>query len=258
MDRSVSFERVPLLRGIDIDHGPREQIGQLLLTATDAAAARGLKLYLTTLADILAINEANQDSWGPLAPMYNPRLWGPDDGEAMGIVGLNADGVAVATQAVRLFELTETSFADEAKTMRLFYRDPEAQSRPGESCTVTAPSAGSIKGRVAMSGGVWYRPDYRGKQLANILPRIGRACSLAQWDIDYSVAINSEAVFKGGMAGRAGFPHSEWELLLHFAPIGDIRFAINWITKPELIDDFSTFVAGFDVEGKRAVENRRA
>ena len=148
----ANMGRIPLLRGVDIEHGPRDKLGTLFLKATDAARARGLRLYLTSLGDVLEVNEANRDSWGPLAPMYNSRLWGPDDDNAFGIVGIDDSGATVATHAVRLYRLGERTIAEEAQSMRLFYRDPGSQQRPGEHCRVTAPTAGELSGTIAFSG----------------------------------------------------------------------------------------------------------
>jgi hypothetical protein len=56
--------------------------------------------------------------------------------------------------------------------------------RPGERCLVTAPATRRIRGRVVFSGAAWYRPDYRGRGLSAILPRVGKAYALARWSPD--------------------------------------------------------------------------
>ena len=61
-----------------------------------------------------------------------------------------------------------------------------------------------ITGRVVFSGAAWYRRDFRGKDLATILPRISRAYAFTRWNSDFTIGMMDDAVVAGGMAERVG------------------------------------------------------
>ena len=113
-------------------------------------------------------------------------------------------GDIVATQAARFYDFADTNLHEEATTLRLFYPDPTRMCRPGETCTITAPSAKGITGRVAFSGAAWYRPDFRGRELSSLLPPIGRAYAHAIWNTDCTFTFIAKALVDNGAWRRAG------------------------------------------------------
>ena len=59
------------------------------------------------------------------------------------------------------------------------------------------PRREGVTGRVVFSGAAWYRRDYRGKQLVEILPRLSRAYAYTRWRSDCTITMMTEAVVKG-------------------------------------------------------------
>ena len=154
----------------------------------------------------------------------------PREEDTFCIVGRNALGDIVATQAARLYHWDGTTFHDEAESLRLFYADPAALKRRSEAVEVTAPAARRITGRVVFAGGAWYRPDFRGRQLAQILTRISRAYAYTRWQHDYHTSIMAEEVCRGGMPERSGYTKVDWEVMLKRTivhPEGDVRCALT-------------------------------
>ena len=119
----------------------------------------------------------------------------------------------MATQAARFYDFADTNLHEEATTLRLFYPDPTRMCRPGETCTITAPSAKGITGRVAFSGAAWYRPDFRGRELSSLLPPIGRAYAHAIWDTDCTFTFIAKALVDNGAWRRAGYSNLEWNVI---------------------------------------------
>lgn len=248
----------PLLAELTTDYGPTNLLGNFFLRADSAARARGVTLSFASMAELIAVNEQNRDSWLPLFPTYDIRhnTIAPD--EAFCILGRDRQGKVVAAHAGRLFNLTFGSFHDLAQSLRLMYEDPERSKRPGETCAVTAEATRSIKGRVVFSGAAWYHPDYRGRQLSTILPILSRAYAFTHWNIDYLVAMMSEGVVQGGMTQRTGYTNIDWDIRVTNSPLGDVRFAFMWMEPNQLLDDVGKFVDRFEVDRRDALVQRRA
>ena len=129
--------------------------------------------------------------------------------------------------------------------MRLLYREPELWRREGEAVEVTAPSARTITGKVAYTGAHWCRPDFRGKGLPAITPRIARALAIALWDVEVTCTLMVEDVFARGVARRAGYFNTEWSVELKNTPLGTLKTALLWSRRNEIVADLEDFLANF-------------
>lgn len=230
---------------IDLRHGPRPLLGRFFLAADAAARERGVTLHFASFADLLAANAANRETWRPLTPLFTPQLSGIDERTGFAILGRNAAGEIVAAQAARLFDWPDTTLRDEAESLRMFYADAQAARADGNHCKVTARSAETISGRVVFSGAGWYRPDFRGKGLAHILPRISRVLAFTFWNTDFTTAMMAEGVVAGGFADRTGYTnvaHDSVTFLL--SPVGAFRGAFLWMETAELLSDTEAALAG--------------
>lgn len=245
-----------LLDGITIDFGPAEMLGRFFLLADAAARQRGVTLSFGTLGDLVAINRRNSDTWRPLLPIFDPAYGAIDDGNSFALIGRNRAGDVVATQAARLFPWTDTDFAQEAANLRLFYADPERQKLPAERIGVTAPSAKRVTGRVTYSGGVWFRPDYRGRLLTAILPRISRAIAFTRWYTDVTTTIMAETIVNSGVASRCGYTEIGWDVTLQQTRTGTVRCALLTMGTAQMLEDLGGFIEQIGSEIDRRIENR--
>jgi hypothetical protein len=163
----------------------------------------------------------------------------------------------VATQAARFLDWPHTSYRDEAESLRLMYAHPDTQKLPGERCEVSALAAAGITGRVVYSGAAWYHPDYRGRRLTELLPRMSRALAYTRWESDCTVTMMAEPVVQGGVLQRTGHRNIEWDIRM-FGSRGLIpRFALLWTKRSEMLDDLQEFLSGVavPVEAVRRVAN---
>ncbi|MGD9830659.1 MAG: hypothetical protein AB7E70_19995 [Hyphomicrobiaceae bacterium] len=239
----MSVRERSLLSEIRVDHGPSDLLGRFFLKAEAQAKLKGVSLSFASFDDLVEINAQNRESWTPLIATFHPRLGGAGATNGFCIIGRDSNGAVVATQAARVFDWQDTNFYEEATSLRLFYADPERTRRQDEACIVTARATHDIVGRVVFSGGVWYRPDFRGRQLSAILPRICRAYAHTRWNSNLTVAIMAEAVMKGGITGRNGYNHVDWSVLWRNSPRGTVNFAFAWMETQELVDDLERFLA---------------
>jgi hypothetical protein len=247
-----------LISTITVQNGPADVLGRFFLAADAGARARGVTLSFGSYDDLVATNELNRETWRPLHSMFDPRVHDFDASNSFCILGRNAAGDVVATQAARRIDLTGTTLYDEAVNLRLNYDHPERDKLPGETCTVTAEMMKNITGVVLLGGAVWYRKDYRGRELATILPRISRAYGYTLWEQDYTTSIMVAGVAKGGVAAASGYTNVQPEL--HFAncTLGEFSAYFVWMEPPQLISDLRQFLTDVDTQVDTGIAQRRA
>ena len=262
MPQDLQTASASFLDDLDIRHGPRQLLGRFFVNAVAAVAKRDVTLSFGTFSELVEFNRQNQTYWFPLTTAFTPELGGFDDDDGFVIIGRNGAGDVVATQAMRLYDWRATNFKQEAESLRLFYGQPERDKQPSESCAVTAETADDLKGLVALGGAIWYRPDYRGKDLPSIIPRLARAYAYALWNVDYITALIAEENVARGFARRLGYRDISSSVLLHHCPClpdGDFLLGLARMSQTELIDDvFGFLMQQVDTQVDIAVEQRRA
>jgi hypothetical protein len=242
---------------LKIKHGPVGLLGRFFLWADTAARDRGVTLSFGSLHDLMEANRSNSDSWRPLVPVFDEALGGVTPETAFVLIGRNTHGEVVATQAARIYDWPETSLKDEAASLRMFFADPDAAFARGDRCKVTTPIAEKITGRVIFSGAIWYRRDFRGKDLGTILPRISRAYAFTRWNTDFTIGMLSDGVIAGGLAERAGYTKIERSCIeLVASPLGEMRCGLAWMQSDELLADLAAIMdrAVVPVIGPRIAE----
>ena len=232
----------PFIRDLVIDHGPRDILGRFFLRADEAARERGVTLAFASLEDMKKVNAANRDTWGDLMPMFDTAHCDFADESALCILGYDANGQVVATQAARHYDLTNRSLRSVAEDLNLFYgtRRPP----PEAHCTVTAANAEAITDSIVYSGSGWYRPDYRRCGLSTLLPRISRAYALAKWDTQYTVSFVEWILVQKGVTGRYGYHSVEDGVEMQGIVDGIFAGGVAWMNRTELLDDLTTFSPG--------------
>jgi hypothetical protein len=232
---------------LKIKYGPVGLLGRFFLWADTAARDRGVTLSFGSLQDLSDANKANSDTWRPLVPVFDEALGGATPETAFVLIGRNENGEIVATQAARIYDWQNTSLKDEARSLRMFYADPDAAIARGDRCEITAPVAEKISGRVAFSGGIWYRRDFRGKDLGTILPRISRAYAFTRWHSDFTLGMMGDAIVAGGLAERAGYTKIEPGCIeLVASPLGQMRCGLIWMRSDELLADLAAIMDRVD------------
>jgi hypothetical protein len=248
----------PLLTGLRLEFGPVALLGRFFLKAAKEARSRGVSLSFGTLEELAAVNRQHPETWQSLLPIFGADPASGHDENVLCILGRNALGEVVATQAARYYDLSNTNLCDAANSLRLFYPALRPDQIGGKHCEVSAPAAKAITGRVLYSGGGWYRPDFRSKNLSAILPRISRAYGLTRWNSQFTVSFIREALVQKGVAARYGYTKLDWRVTMRNISSRDFSGAVVWMETPELVDDLGRFLAAFGSEIDPAVERRRA
>lgn len=225
------------------------------------AASRGITLELATFDELLAVNKANSDTWKPITTSFHPQFSGIDETNGLVVFGRNANGEVVATQATRLFDWRNTTLKQEAESMRLFYANPQRDMRRDEACLVNSPEAGAISGNIVLCGAIWYRPDYRGVGLANIIPRFTRAVSFVRWEIDEYIALITAENATKAFSQRTGFGGTSGSIIFRnheILPGKDFETRLARLTPMRLVDDLFGFTLDFGAQVDPSIDQRRA
>jgi len=230
---------------VRIHHGPRALLEDFFYVAEQAARARGVRLRLRSdLGALVDFNARERRHWYRISPLFDPGFSNVSPQNSFWIEGRDDAGDIVATQACRRFHWSGTTLGEECRSLRLFYADPARMAAPGETCAMTAPSARSIAGRVAYSGSGWYRPDFRGRELSAILPRISRACALARWGTDTTISFVEDVLIEKGVVARYGYRRVEHAIAWRGRGGGDLTMAVLTMPRSELIADLVAFLSG--------------
>jgi predicted nucleic acid-binding Zn ribbon protein len=228
---------------LKIKYGPVGLLGRFFLWADTAARDRGVTLFVASLQELADVNKANSETWRPLLPVFDPVVSGITPETGFALIGRDRSGQVVAAQAARVYDWSHTTFEAEATSLRMFYADADAALSRGDRCEVTTPVARTIAGRVVFSGAGWYRPDFRGKGLATILPRISRAYAYTRWNSDLTFSVMADAVVAGGMAQRCGYTKIEPSCVdFLVTPVGAARCALVWMHPDELLADLAAIM----------------
>ncbi|MEQ1649470.1 MAG: hypothetical protein ABL898_12865 [Hyphomicrobiaceae bacterium] len=196
------------------------------------------------LDELAALNKAQRENWLPIVPTLSPASGHIDPEHAFAIVARTGNGDVVAAHAARCFDWTDTNFVDELTSLRLFYQSPATSKQPNETCSSSASFARELTGRVVYSGAAWIHPNYRGRHLTAIVPRVAKALALTKWNPDFIASLMTSTVFNAGFFERFGYQKIDWEVVWSDSPItsGALKFAIVWMQMPHLIEDLTGYI----------------
>ncbi|MBB2164310.1 hypothetical protein HLH26_07095 [Gluconacetobacter sp. 1b LMG 1731] len=196
----------PLLDAIEINHGPRIELGRYFLQLAEEARQIGISLHMGRGSGRLnEVNKRNQDTWKPLGPVYDPSVSSIDEGNSIYIEG-QCEGEPVLTLILRRYDWPQSTLREEWESGRFAYRDPDIQMDPGERWIAEAPAAGEISGRVVFVGGLWSHPTFRRKQLPVLSIALMRSISLATWRPDFAIGMIETGPMTRALLPLYGYP----------------------------------------------------
>ena len=129
-------------------------------------------------------------------PTFDPECSQLDATNSFWVRVTDAADNPVACIANRLFVTDD--YVDLMRTWRLWYDRGPRQIRPLN--IVLPPEAPFVSGRIGHHGGLWVHPGHRKRGLSYLLPRLTRALSLVNFQVDWHCGM----VF--GDLGDSGLP----------------------------------------------------
>jgi hypothetical protein len=251
----MGFIGKSLLDDVTVQHGPAPLIARFLIAANREARDRGVTFVLKRdFRELFALNEKHRDCWYRLAPVFDPEFNTVPPEEAFWLAGYDEAGDIVATDATRYYDWSQTDLATEFAALRLWYNEPERWRMPSEECRITAAAGWLITGRSTFSGCIWCRPDFRGRGLSSIMPRINRTVALALWGIDFNFGFVENFIIETGLLEQYGFSNHAPGVAFRNGPKGDMDMHLIWLRRDEIIADLARWLAQLgDAAGQTTV-----
>ena len=237
--RGDSAQSYEFISDPEIIYGPRELFARFFLLADKKLRERGVTVTIGTFDELLEVNSANRDTWLPLTPSFNVSYNTLSEDRSVCFIGRDKEGKPVATHAGRLFDWRESSFGEEAETLRLFYDVPNRHALPGESCQVSAERARAISGLISYTGGVWYQSDFRGRGLLYYMTRLMRAYTYGLWGVDYNVAMVGKSNVAKGLPQKMGHTDVEDGVHSRNSTHGDVDYHVTWSNPRQIFEQLT-------------------
>ena len=255
-DRSHELSTLkPLVDEFVVHHGPQELLGEFVLQAYAECQRHGVWLSFAPIEWLVEINRQHQESWSPLLSIFDHRFGQLSADNTFFIVGHNDRNEIIYTRAARLYDIgpdaAATDFKQLTENMLHLYGAPSDAPDPNESWSVTGTAVEAmqgVSGRVAFSGAVWCHPSFRKRGFTSIVSSIGRSCTHAMWDNDYTVTFMAKSVVEGGHARRTGYENVSWTVHARNASIGDLDIAFMWVDRAETMRQISVKLAALTAQ----------
>ena len=236
---SVVENNLRLPDALTVNYGPARLLSRFVLEGDKAARRKGLELRLRyDFEELLYLNrqETARGNWYRLLNAFNPEYVDLTRDNAFWIAAYDEHGEIVATHAVHIYDWASTNLEEQA--FDLFYGREN-----GDSCRVTAAAAASISGVVGNGGAAWVRPDWRGKQLSHLLPRLSKAYCAARWPLDWFIGYVKPALVDKGIADGYGSKHLSYSIFYPRSPWGDLEVVLVYTSTAEIYEDLGEFMS---------------
>jgi hypothetical protein len=230
---------------LTIKHGPASLLAKFVLEGDKAVREIGVRLRLRhDFGDLVYVNKDQnvRRSWYRLVDIFNPDYSDLSPENSYWISGEDEHGEIVLTQAGRVYHWPDTNLEQEARLMFYGGRDQ------GQRCEVTAPAAKSIAGVVFFGGSGWVRPDFRGKRLMHLVPRVGRAYAVARWPVDWGISFVTPILIDKGVAAGYGYKHASYSIFYPDSLFGE--FVLVTVSASEAYADFAETLSRLSSSGE--------
>lgn len=147
-----------------------------------------------------------------LGDPFDPKLHDMDPSNSFYIIGRNASGEIMHTQAMRMIDIGKNPLSEYLRHGFRGFPPSGVDIDMARSRYRPGPGAQRIMGEVCYHGEFWVGStprQFRGAGMSCILGRYAFWQALKHWNPDYVFAFMAHAVVVKGFAARHGYMHSE-------------------------------------------------
>jgi hypothetical protein len=232
----------------------RPDLGRFFRVAAAQASDLGVRLRLMTdFEKLRAVNRENRDSWPELFPIFDPTKSDLAADSAIWIEGLNDRGETISTHAARFFRWRGTTLLDEARSLRLFYKDPTPHAAAGDYAVLPDSPGVGISGATACIGALWVKPAYRSAGLIKITARLCKAYACRNWDAAVCWAFCDPAHFASGVARAFGPVEAEEGVALRLGA-RDLPAVLSYQDRASVLAEIASALRRGEIESSRLTD----
>ncbi|MFK4719275.1 hypothetical protein ABIE89_000375 [Bradyrhizobium niftali] len=185
------------------------QISRFLRLYDDDAAQKGIRLLIGfDFREYVSITQATPTKMKTY-PVFRPDRSPIQPRHGFWMAGFDRNSQVAVLQAVRLYDLSGSNFAEHLQSLKVFYADPTTHAHSQDCCICKSPSAVKIVGKVAYHGDAWVRRDYRGQGIPKIMAGIAFGVSFAMWTPDFVCALVPRWIVEKGVLAQYEYTHHE-------------------------------------------------
>lgn len=172
-----------------------------------------------------------------ISPIFDPDESDVSDTNAFWLIGRDAAGEIVLTQAIKLIPVGETGFLNHMKENLVDYRPKGDRLDIAKSRIYLTDRAAELEGDLCYYGELWIKKTYRGSCLTAIMPRLMFAIAISKWSPNVVFGIMEPLAACKGLAAREGFMHLEQGGLHWWDRASSETFEewLVWTTKDDFI-----------------------
>ncbi len=177
--------------------------------ADDIVADLGITLEVGSNFEFFCSIPSQQPDRHAISPIFDPDESDVSSSNAFWLIGRNAGGEIVLTQAIKLVRVGETGFLDHMQNNLSDYRPNGDRLDIAKSQINLTERAAGLSGDLCYYGELWIKGTYRGSCLTAIMPRLMFAKAISKWSPNVVFGIMEPLAACKGLAAREGFMHLE-------------------------------------------------
>ena len=189
----------------------------------EAETARlDVRFELVPPEKLVAVYEAHAASWNGFSPVFDYRTTDVPPDLTACLVGYDRNGEPAVAHGCRLFEFGEQTVQSAFEDLTFWYGSKAEARRAHTVCTLTAPTAARMTGRVLYIGAFWVRPDFRNISASPTIQELARVYGCSRWDFDAIVTVGSDSFRRPELQARYGFDgyEDDFRITMH----GECKF----------------------------------
>lgn len=185
---------------------------QFIATSNNILRKQGIEVTYGSDFSVYRSVLTNERPQQRLGSPFNPAIHDLNDENAFWVLGRNAEGTLIHSQAFKLVDLAGGNLS---KFMRQNFRSfppPLADIDFKRSRYRATPGAHRMFGRTVYHGEIWLAPEpglYRGVGLSTVLVRTGMLEALRRWQPEWMYGFVIRKLAFGGFCERMGYMRAE-------------------------------------------------
>lgn len=177
--------------------------------ADDIVSELGIKLEVGSDFEFFCSIPKLQPDRHAISPIFDPDESDVSASNAFWLVGRNAAGEIVLTQAIKLVKVGQAGFLNHMRKNLFDYRPKGDRLDIAKSQINLTDRAANLSGDLCYYGELWIKRTYRGSCLTAIMPRLMFAIAISKWSPNVVFGIMEPLAACKGLAAREGFMHLE-------------------------------------------------